>query len=193
MLRITRKIRHIIYYLVNRTKFKSIAYSSDIHKGVKIDGMSNISLGEHVIVQRFSWLGALPLTGEESCSLEIEEGCVIGNFNHIYATHKVRIGKNVLLADRVYISDCSHSYKNVDVPIVKQPIKQLNDAIIDNGAWIGENVCIIGCKVGKNSVVGANSVVTSDIPDYCVAVGSPAHVIKKYNIELNRWEDVERQ
>ena len=193
MLRVTRKIRHIFYYLLNRTKFQSIAYSTDIHKGVKIDGKSNLSLGEHVIVQRFSWLGALPLTGEESCSLEIEEGSVIGSFNHIYATHRVIIGKNVLMADRVYISDCSHSYKNVDVPIINQPIKQLNDVIIGNGAWIGENVCIIGCKVGQNSVIGANSVVTSDIPDYCVAVGSPARVIKKYNKKLNRWEDVERE
>jgi acetyltransferase-like isoleucine patch superfamily enzyme len=56
------------------------------------------------------------------------------------------------------------------------------------GAWLGENVCVIGASIGKNSVIGANSVVTKNIPDYCVAVGSPAKVIKKYNVEKQIWE-----
>jgi acetyltransferase-like isoleucine patch superfamily enzyme len=49
-------------------------------------------------------------------------------------------------------------------------------------------VSIIGANVGKNSVIGANSVVTSDIPDYSVAVGAPAKVIKRFNQDTKRWE-----
>ena len=69
-----------------------------------------------------------------------------------------------------------------------QKIKQINHVEIGDGTWIGENVCILGVKIGKNCVIGANSVVTKDIPDYSVVVGSPAVIIKKFNITANRWE-----
>ena len=45
-----------------------------------------------------------------------------------------------------------------------------------------------GVKVGEHCVIGANSVVTKDIPDYCVAVGMPARIIKRYNFKTNTWE-----
>ena len=66
-------------------------------------------------------------------------------------------------------------------------MKQLNEVLIGEGSWIGENVCIIGASVGKNSIVGANSVVTNNIPDYCVAVRAPARVIKRYDNKDNQW------
>jgi acetyltransferase-like isoleucine patch superfamily enzyme len=58
---------------------------------------------------------------------------------------------------------------------------------IGSGAWLGENVCVIGANVGRNSVVGANSVVMSDIPDFCVAVGAPARVIRRFDASLGKW------
>jgi len=190
MSKVIKKIRHIFYYLINNKKFRQLTYTTDIHPGVRVDGAANIILGDHTIVQRYSWLGAMPLSGENDCILEIGDGTVVGNFNHIYATKRIMIGKNVLFADRVYVSDCAHNYEDVKTPIIKQSIKQLNEVVIGDGAWLGENVCVIGCKIGKNSVIGANSVVTSDIPDYCVAVGSPARVIKKFNSQSLNWERV---
>src|SRR5690606_32270085 len=106
-----------------------------------------------------------------------------GNFSHLYATGLVDIGNNVLIADKVYISDNLHSYEDVNIPIWKQPIKQLREVRIGNNSWIGENVCIIGANVGNHCVIGANSVVTKDIPDYCIAVGTPAKIIKRYCFE----------
>jgi acetyltransferase-like isoleucine patch superfamily enzyme len=97
----------------------------------------------------------------------------------------------VLTADKVYISDNQHTYDNPDIPIQNQPIKQCKTIIIKEGSWIGENVCIIGACIGKNSVIGANSFVTHDIPDYTIAVGAPARVIKKYNFKTRKWEKVE--
>ena len=93
----------------------------------------------------------------------------------------------MLIADKVYLSDNVHSYENVNLPVIDQPVKQLSAVILKDGCWLGENVCVIGAVIGKNSVVGANSVVTKDIPDYCVAVGSPAVVIKRYNFETKQW------
>ena len=109
------------------------------------------------------------------------------DYNHIIATRKILIGKSVLTANHVYITDNLHGYKDVTVPIICQPITQLNDVIIGDGSWIGENVCIIGASIGKHCVIGANAVVTKDIPDYCVAVGVPAKVIKLFDFNTNTW------
>ena len=114
----------------------------------------------------------------------------IGHFNHIYATRSIILHKNVLTADKVYISDNMHGYENVELPILRQPIVQKHIVEIGEGSWIGENVCVIGAKIGKHCIIGANSVVSKDIPDYCVAVGSPAKVVKRYNAQLRKWEKV---
>ena len=99
--------------------------------------------------------------------------------------------KHVLTADNVYITDNLHNYENVEMPIKMQGIKQISTVHIGEGTWIGENACIIGAKVGKNCVVGANAVVTKDIPDYCVVIGAPARIIKRYNLKSTVWEKVE--
>lgn len=171
-----------------RLFFKRFGKKTSVIFPMHIFGLKNIVLGDNVYIGYKAYLAALPLTGEKTCSLEIGNGSCIGNFNHIYATKKITIGQNVLTADKVYISDNLHSYNDISVPIIKQPIRQVNIVEIGDGTWIGENVCIIGAKVGKNCVIGANSVVTKDIPDFCVAVGSPARVIKQYNHTIQGWE-----
>lgn len=190
MKRIITAIQRRIWYIFNRNRFLYLASSAYINKPLRIEGKANISIGDGVIIQQLTWLAAVPLTGAKECKLTIGNGSVIGNFNHIYATQNITIGKRVLTADKVYISDCSHNYENIDFPIIDQPIKQLNPLVIDDGAWLGENVCVIGASVGKGSVVGANSVVTKNIPDYSIAVGIPARVIKRYNHEIKTWEKV---
>jgi acetyltransferase-like isoleucine patch superfamily enzyme len=173
--------------LLYRTIFKKIGYRSIVINPLKIENGKNILIANNVLIGYKSWLAASPLTGENECILEIGEGCSIGNFNHIYATKRIILEKNVLTADKVYISDNLHGYKNVNLPIIKQAIVQNSIVIIGEGSWIGENVCVLGVKIGRNSVIGANSVVTKDIPDYCVAVGSPAKIIKRYCFDTNEW------
>lgn len=155
---------------------------------LNIDGSRNISVGNNVYVAYKTWLAAVPLTNTASCVLSIGDGTSIGNFNHIYATQSIVIGKNVLTADKVYISDNMHSYENALIPIKSQPIKQVSNVVIGDGSWIGENVCILGAKIGVNCVIGSNSVVTKDIPDFCVAVGSPAIIIKRYCSLTGEWK-----
>lgn len=160
---------------------------SRIISPLKLDGIRNFNIGKYVTVNKSAWLAAMPLTGE-NVELVIEDGTVIGHFAHIYATKSIRIEKKVLIADKVYISDNLHGYENPEIPIIDQPIVQKKPVIIGEGSWIGENVCIIGASVGKHCVIGANAVVTKDVPDCCVAVGNPAKVIKKYNADNKCWE-----
>lgn len=162
-------------------------FHSIISSPLRLDGKRRIKIGERCHIQYKSWLAAMPMTETNNCCLEIEDGCIIGHFNHIYATGRIILHKNVLTADKVYISDNIHGYMDIDIPILKQPIVQKGSVEIGEGSWLGENVCVIGASVGKHCVIGANSVVTHDIPDYCIAVGSPAKVIKKYDFSLKKW------
>jgi acetyltransferase-like isoleucine patch superfamily enzyme len=176
----------LYYYFI----FGKYYFNSDIKRLLKIDDGKNIFLGENVFIGYKSWLSAKPYSGSEKCQLIIEDGAVIGHFNHIVATKRIVIKKDALLASRVYVSDNIHDYSDPSKPIKMQQIIQKDEVVLGEGCWIGENVSIIGASVGKNSVVGANSVVTHSIPDYCVAVGIPAKVIKKYSFSTSTWENV---
>lgn len=186
-IRINNKVRKLFNSVFYRLTLASYGARSDIKSPLKIDGAWNIFVGQDVIVEYKTWLAALPLTGDHKCELRIGEGSRIGHFNHIYCTKSIVIEKNVLTADKVYISDNLHEYKNPNIPILKQSIIQNNCVIIGEGSWLGENVCVIGASIGKNCVIGANSVVTKDIPDYSVAVGSPARIIRRYDFEMQKW------
>jgi len=187
--RIFNGIKNRIKSCYYRMVLKDMGRSSVIISPLHLDGKENISVGNNVLIQYKTWLAAKPLTGEPEATLKIGDGSVIGHFNHIYATRSIIIEDNVLTADKVYISDNIHSYKNINIPVLHQPVEQRRDVVIGAGSWLGENVCVIGARIGRNCVIGANSVVTKDIPDYCVAVGAPAKVIKRYNEKNREWEN----
>jgi acetyltransferase-like isoleucine patch superfamily enzyme len=187
LLKISNSLSIRFFRFFYQSKFKNFGKGSTVLFPLNVGGIKNISIGDNVSVAYKTWLAAIPHKGSEKCELIIGDGTCIGNFNHIYATKSIVIGKNVLTADKVYISDNLHSYDDVSLPIMSQPIKQIGTVIIGDGTWLGENVCVIGAKIGKNCVIGANSVVTKDIPDYCVAVGTPAKIIKKYCFNSQKW------
>jgi acetyltransferase-like isoleucine patch superfamily enzyme len=187
-----KKIKAVLYRLVlapyYKLYFAGFGSNSKILRPTAIDGPKRIFIGNNVLISWYSWLAANPLTGNNDCKLVIGDGTYIGRFSHIYATSRIEIGKKVLIADKVYISDNLHGHQNINMPVIDQPIVQANEVFIGDGAWLGENVCIVGASVGKNAVIGANAVVTKNIPDHCIAVGIPAKIIKRYNFETSDWQ-----
>ena len=185
-----RKFSLLFYYLFRYPYYKlslgSMGARTKLH-GTKLSGGRRIFIGSRVFVNDSGWLAAEPLTGDQDCALRIGDGTYIGRFCHIYATASITIGTKVLLADKVYISDNLHGFEDVGMPVIDQALKQTEKVSIGDGAWLGENVCVIGASVGRQSVIGANAVVTSDIPDYCVAVGIPARIVKRYDHETKCW------
>ena len=116
-------------------------------------------------------------------------------YSRVAATRYVKIGNNVLTGPHVFICDYNHEYRDVSKPIMRQGRmynKEITDAPlleIGDGSWLGTNAVVVGnVKIGRNCVIGANSVVTRDIPDYCVAAGIPARVIKRFNQNTQQWE-----
>ena len=113
--------------------------------------------------------------------MKIGNSSEIGERCRISIANSLEIGKKVLLSPNVYITDCDHEYRDVDVPVIDQGIVNKGQRVyIGDGSYIGINVVIVGnVKIGKHCVIGANSVVTKDVPDNCVAVGTPARIIKE--------------
>lgn len=121
----------------------------------------------------------------------IGKGCKLNWGTQIESMSEVFIGDYVLIAPNVHITDRNHEYKDISIPIIKQGWFSNGVVKIDDGCWIGINTVIIGpVHIGRNCVIGANSVVTKDIPDYSVSVGNPARIIRRYNFETQLWERV---
>ena len=127
----------------------------------------------------------------EGGKITIENRCSIIHNLTILNASEVIIGNDVLIASNVLISSENHGIdpeselSYMAQPLVSSPVH------IGDGCWIGEKVCILpGVTIGKKCIIGAASVVTKDVPDYCIAAGNPARVIKKYNFETHNWEKV---
>lgn len=192
-----KSILKFIIQIYQRYKFKriSVVLGANVCVNYPYDIFCKegfIDIHENVFVNKYSWWLVSPLTGYEKARLIIGKRTRIGLYSHIVSTRRVVIGNNVEISPRVYISDNIHGYYDIEIPCRDQQIIQKKDVFIGDDSWLGENVCVIGAIIGKHCIIGANSVVTHDIPDYSVAVGAPARVIKRYNFENNKWERVDK-
>jgi len=115
--------------------------------------------------------------------LTIGEHVHIGTDCHITAANHIQIGNGVLLGKMVTISDNSHgdySDPHIMIPPIERPIVSKGGVKISDKVWIGDKATILSnVTIGEGAIIGANSVVTHDVPAYCVAAGNPAKVIKQ--------------
>ncbi len=183
------KFQKVFFLLFYKSSFSSFGSRSTLLFPFKVNGAKYIRIGKKVHINEHAWLLSHQIY-EHDPKIEIGDDTYIGRNAHIVSVRDVKIGSSVLIADKVYISDNLHDYQEIEIPIKSQPVVFKKSVCIGDHSWLGENVCVIGASIGKHSVVGANSVVISDIPDYSIAVGSPAKVIKQYNHQTNQWERV---
>ncbi len=123
--------------------------------------------------------------------LIIGKKCRLNRNSIVGCANLVILEDSVRIAPYVHISDRNHSYTDVETPINIQPIVTQGPVIIKSQAWLGFGVQVMsGVTIGIHSIVAAGSVVTKSIPDYCVAAGNPARVIKRYNSETKHWDKV---
>lgn len=187
--RINRLIAKIYTFFVKK-KFYQVGHKSIIFFPLSIDNPASISIKKNCFIGEGAWLMGNQKKGCKT--LVIQDGTIIGHYSHVVALKKVIIKEKVLIADKVFISDTEHEFTDISKPIVDQDVKTGKGVVIGAGSWIGENVSVLNAKIGKHCIIGANSVVTKDIPDYSVAVGIPAKVIKKYDHNKNAWIKVKK-
>lgn len=186
---IKQKIQKILFIIFYSHSFKTFGKKSTFFFPFRINGSQYISVGKKVHVNEGAWILAFK-NSEKDPEINIGSGSYIGRFVHIVAVNKIDIRNNVAMADKVYISDNAHNYEDIDTLMKEQEILDHGPVVIGENTWLGENACIMGASVGKHCVIGVNAVVTKDIPDYSIAVGSPAKVIRQYNPSIKKWERV---
>jgi len=148
-----------------------------------------IWIGEDVLIAADVTLSAGMGPGQEMVTnpvVRIGDRCLIGRGTSIIGHLAIEIGDDVYTGMNVYITDQNHGYENLDLPIGKQ-LPNEQSVAIGKSSWIGSGAIILpGSKIGDHAVIGANSVLTGDIPSYSVAVGSPARVVRQY--DGKSWE-----
>lgn len=109
----------------------------------------------------------------------------------ISAKNRIHIARDVVFGPSVLVTDHLHAFEDVTVPIAYQGITEGGTIRIEEGCWIGFGAAVICSQgeltIGRNSVIGANSVVTRSIPPYSVVVGNPAKVVKQFDPEKGVW------
>ncbi len=124
----------------------------------------------------------------ETASIKIGDNVSIGqNFHVVSYKGELTIGNDTTISGNVFISNVDHSYSEIGKHILDQEMIY-KETIIGENCFVGYGAVIMpGTKLGKQCIVGANSIVKGEFPNYCVIAGNPARIIKKYNSESNEW------
>ncbi len=140
-----------------------------------------ICIGEATMFGPQITLSAGMMPGQQMVSdpvISVGDRCLFGKGSGIVAHLSVTIGDDVWTGHHVYITDQNHGYADRDRPISQQVMPE-RPVSIGDGSWLGHGTVVLpGSTIGRHVVIGANSVVTGDIPDFSVAAGVPARVIK---------------
>lgn len=174
-----------------KKRFASFGEGSVIHYPSLITEHENISIGKNTTILANSRIQIYnALTGREA-KIAIGSNCYFGFHLTILAGGSINIGDDVLIASNVLITSENHGMNpESKIPYMNQPL-ECKDVSIGEGCWIGEKVSVMpGVNIGKKCVIGTNAVVTKSIPDYSMALGIPARVIKKWNFKKHEWEKV---
>src|SRR5579859_3519614 len=178
-----------------------------IESDVRLRHARNIRLGHGVYLDRGVYLHATPggiSIGDRSTIMHNTElhvfnfrnlphafiniGCdtFVGESVVVRGQGGVTIGDSVLIAPQVKILAVNHNFDDVSRPVIEQGISG-RGIVVEDGAWLGAGAAILdGVTIGRGAVIGANAVVTRDVPPYSVAVGAPAHVVKQLRDDARR-------
>ena len=178
--------RRVMYSGYLSKKFRGFGKNTIIDfDQVLIRGEKYIDLGADCYIARGCQITATDSHGGEKWTPEIKIGnyCNIGSFSHITAVTGIYIGDNVLTGKSILITDNAHGASErslLDIPPRLRPLSSKGPVRIEDNVWIGDKASIMpGVTIGKGSIVAANSVVTHDVPPYCMVGGIPAKILKR--------------
>ncbi len=188
-----KRIFRWIWYYTNKKKFVQIHKSNIIIKPLLLTS-SCISLGEYTHVRNNARIEGIFHKNGIFYNPEIIIGKNVGIEQglHLTCANKIIIGDYTSISANVTITDIIHPYTDINIPIDYQNLI-VKDITIGESCKIYNNAVILpGVHIGKHVCIGANSVVNKDLPDFCVAVGAPAFIIKRYNFETQQWEKTDK-
>ncbi|XTZ39828.1 acyltransferase [Salmonella enterica] len=174
------------YYIYKILFFKKLTGYGYLGKPLYFTGLNKVSIGS-----RFRLYPLWRFEVLHDGHVTIEDDVSVGQLFHLVsAGSELIIKKGTVISAEVLITNSDHQYKEINVPIYKQPMES-RATIIGENCFIGAGAKILaGTTLGNQCIVGANSVVKGVFPDYCVIVGTPAKIIMKYDAEKKQWTHV---
>lgn len=160
-------------------RLHSLGKRSRLARALQVNNPKAVAIGSNVMIaSQFVLADLCPGRGDVP-KIVIGDGCRILYRFQCNAAESVRIGQNVLIASNVFITDSDHLLEPSGVPVTRNNKFITRPVRIEDNCWLGQNAVILkGVTVGHDSIVGANSVVTNNVPPCSVVAGNPAHVIK---------------
>lgn len=147
-------------------------------------GLKNVMIGKRVRI-----FPGMRIEAHAQGSIVIGDDVAIGQNFHVTSSQDIlSIGAHTTISGNVFITNIDHEYRELDKHIMEQQFLIKHTSIGEN-CFIGYGAAIqAGTILGRQCIVGANSVVRGTFPDYCVIVGAPARIVKRYNFESELWE-----
>ena len=178
------KIFWIIRGLVYKPFFGKFSFPSYIGKPIYINNFKKIFIGKRVRIFPNSRIECL----SEDAKIIIHDNVSIGHNLHLTAFSTLEISKNCTISSNVLITDNQHTYLEIGDHIMNQK-SIIKKTFIGKNCFIGTGAVIdAGTILGKQCIVGANSVVSGLYPDYCVIVGAPGRIVKRYDTNTKEWK-----
>ena len=169
----------------------SIHYSCEIPRQMS----PRIAFGNSVFLAKDVWLNLVDYGSRSDAGIILGDGSSIGRHSVISAKNQILLEADVLLAPSVLIMDHNHNYSDPDVPIRDQGATAGGTITIGRNCWLGYG-CAVLCNrgdlvLGRNTIVGANSVVTQSFPPFSVVAGAPAQLIRRFDEKSRQWIKVQ--
>jgi acetyltransferase-like isoleucine patch superfamily enzyme len=131
-----------------------------------------LTIGPHAFFEPGVWLTS------DTGRITIGGGSMLNLNVMVAAAHYVEIGEHCMLANGCLVTDADHRFDDPDRPVPWQGFTSRGATVVGDNVWLGANVVVTsGVRIGRRSVIGANSVVTTDIPEFSIAAGAPARVL----------------
>lgn len=132
-----------------------------------------LEIGPHALFEPGVWLTS------DAGRIVIGAGAMLNLNVMVAALEHTEIGDHCMLANGCLVTDADHRFDDPDRPVPWQGFTSKGPTVLEDNVWLGANVVVTsGVRIGRRSVIGANSVVTDDIAPYSVAAGAPAKVLK---------------
>ncbi len=182
----TRWLR-LTYPFCEFGKGVSITHSCEILRSIAAE----IAISDNVYLAPDVWLNVVPGPSGPEPKIVLGKRCGIGRRSMISAKNQIVLGEDVLFAPAVLIMDHNHEFSDVSQPITVQGVTPGGKIRIEKNCWLGYGAVVLcgsgQVTIGRNSVIGANCVVTRSVPPYSIMAGNPAKLIKMYDPESKKW------
>jgi acetyltransferase-like isoleucine patch superfamily enzyme len=192
--RLAKAFRLMVTIVWLKPQFGRIGHRTIIGAPRALFNPEHVFIGNNSLIEKDATFYAITSYNDAKFSPEISIGdrAYINHSFNVTAACRIRIGDDVMLAYNVSIFDSNHGFADPNRPIKDQDLSVSDRGVeIGDGAWIGANAFICaGVRIGRGAVVGANTVVKHDVPDFAVAVGNPAKIVKQMDPATKIWSSV---